>query len=70
MTKDDTANQMYKHVDLILIILFLELTVQLHVEWNWTDDLEDQNSVAFKELSRVFEKEVTIALTCIRVKWK
>ena len=43
---------------LMLIIFFLELIVQLHVEWNWNNDLKDQKSAAFKELSDVFEKEV------------
>ena len=46
----------------MLIIFFLELIVQLHVEWNWNDDLEDQKSAAFKELSGVFEKEVRTML--------
>lgn len=60
MTKD-AANQMYTDVDVILIMSFLELVVKLHVERNWNDDLEDQNSAAFKELSREFEKEVRTA---------
>ena len=38
--------------------VFLELIVKLHIEMKWNDDLEDQNSAAFKELSRVFEEEV------------
>ena len=41
-----------------LIMFFLELIVQLHVEWNWNDDLKEKKSAAFKELSGVFEKEV------------
>ena len=46
----------------MLIIFLLELIVQLHVEWDWNDDLKDQKSAAFKELSGVFEKEVRTTL--------
>ena len=37
--------------------------MKLHIEMKWNDDLEDQNSAAFKELSSVFEKEVNTPYT-------
>ncbi|KAJ7351102.1 hypothetical protein OS493_036558 [Desmophyllum pertusum] len=35
-----------------------ELIAELHIEMKWNDDLEDENSAAFKELSQVFEKGI------------
>lgn len=35
-----------------------ELTMELHVEMKWNDELNDKSSAAFKDLSQVFEKEM------------
>ena len=35
--------------------------MELHVEMKWNDELNDKSSAAFKDLSQVFEKEVSFA---------
>lgn len=34
--------------------------MELHVDMTWNDELNDKNSVAFKDLSQVFVKEVSV----------
>lgn len=37
-----------------------ELIMELHVDMTWNDELNDKSSAAFKDLSREFEKEVSV----------
>ena len=38
--------------------VILELIVELRIQREWDNDLEDENSEAYKELSLLFEKAV------------
>ena len=40
--------------------IITELIMELHVDMTWNDKLNDKGSAAFKDLSREFEKEVSV----------
>ena len=41
-----------------VFVIVLELTMELRIQKKWDDDLEDEKSKAYKELSFLLEKEV------------
>jgi len=43
-----------------VFVVFLELTVELRIQKKWDDDLEDEKSETYKQLSFLLEKEVRI----------
>lgn len=40
--------------------LFPEFVVELRIQWTWNDDLENENSEAFKELSQILVMQARI----------
>ena len=51
---------MYIYICIEVHCFITELIMELHVDMTWNDELNDKNSVAFKDLSQVFVKEVSV----------
>lgn len=53
-------------IDFVFVV-FLELTVALRIQKKWDDDLEDEKSDTYKQLSFLLEKEARISCLYILI---